>query len=254
MAHATAIRRLAPAAAARVDRLLARSDAYRMLAAALRDPDGPEAGTVELDELVAMAAQLGISLSSPEREAMAAIVDRDRRATEHRRLFGHTVAHGCPPYEMEYGPRHVFGQAQELADLAGFYAAFGLRPAASGERVDHLACELEFTAVLTLKEAYAVASRLDEEALVAGQATASFLRDHLARWAPAVAALAARRAPGGGLTALLALAGGLVSAHAGDLGVSPERFGPDDLRPIDDELEQLAPACGPIGIDPEPPG
>jgi hypothetical protein len=38
----------------------------------------------------------------------------------------------CPPYESAYGEApQMAGKSAELADLAGFYAAFGLAPAAS---------------------------------------------------------------------------------------------------------------------------
>jgi TorA maturation chaperone TorD len=176
------------------------------------------------------------------------------RAAEHRRLFGHTVAHGCPPYETEYGRRHVFGQAQELGDVSGFYAAFGLRPAPSGERPDHIACELEFLAVVALKEAYARARTADAQAGVARDGAAAFLRDHLGRWLPAFAALARQRAPGSGYAVLGALAARLVADHATEFGVAPDRLAPGDLRPIDGELDGLTFACGVDEADPAIPG
>ncbi len=237
-----------------IDRLLARADAYRLLGAGFRDPDGPLEAPLEVEDLATSLATLGLSVSARERAVLDAFAPREARAAEHRRLFGHTVAHGCPPYETEYGRRHVFGQAQELGDVGGFYAAFGLRPAQSGERPDHVACELEFLAVVALKEAYARARSDDAHAAVARDAAAAFLRDHLGRWLPAFAALAGQRAPGSGYAVLGAFASRLVAGHAGELGVAPDRLAPGDLRPIDAEPDGFTFACGVDEADPAIPG
>lgn len=242
-----------PTTAGELDRLLARSDAYRLVAAALRDPDGPAAGELELDALLEACTVLGLDVPATERAALASIVDRRVRAAEHRRLFGHTVAHGCPPYETEYGRRHVFAQAQELADIAAFYAAFGLRPTPREERPDHLAVELEFAAVLALKTALAAARAEDDQLTVATEAARRFLADHLARWLPALAGLAARRSGAPGLIALLDVAEALVADHARSLGVAPDRLGPDDLRPIVGEADGFVFPCGTAEADPDPP-
>lgn len=239
--------------AAELDLLLARADAYRLAAAALRDPDGPTAGELELEALLDALGILGLETSVEQRAALARIVDRAARAAEHRRLFGHTVAHGCPPYETEYGRSHVFAQVQELADITAFYAAFGLRPTPRQERPDHLAVELEFVGLLTLKTALALARGETEQARIARDATARFLADHLGRWLPALVGLTARRSAAPGIAALLGLVEGLVAEHARALGVVPDRLGPDDLRPILDEPDGFVFPCGPAEADPTPP-
>jgi TorA maturation chaperone TorD len=233
---------------AAVEAALARSDALRLLAAGLRDPDGPGAPELELDGLASALLELGSGPSAEETAGLERIVEHEARAAGHRRLFGHTIAHGCPPYETEYGQRHVFGQAQDLADIAGYYAAFGLEPAPRGERVDHLTCELEFLSILALKEAAALAGQAGEAAAVCREAEASFLRDHLGRWLPALAGTATRRDPRAGHAVLLALAARLVAARSEQLGIRLDRLGPDDLRAIDDEPDGFAFECG----DPEP--
>jgi len=120
--------------------------------------------------------------------AAAAGEDPAELAVRHRRLFGHTARGKVTPYETEYGDKDMFQQPHELADLAGFLRAFGLEIRADEhERVDHVSCECEFLSFLARKEAYAlevgdVAMR--EETVKAGRL---FLRDHLARFAPAFA-------------------------------------------------------------------
>jgi TorA maturation chaperone TorD len=99
---------------------------------------------------------------------------------EHRQIFGLT---GSLMYETEFGLPHEFRQSQELADIAGFYRAFGLQTGATvRERPDHLATELEFMYMLLLKEAYATSSSLPEKAEICVDAQRKFLQDHLACW------------------------------------------------------------------------
>jgi TorA maturation chaperone TorD len=99
---------------------------------------------------------------------------------QHREIFGLT---GSLIYETELGLPHEFRQSQELADIAGFYRAFGFQTgAAVRERPDHLATELEFMYLLVLKEAYAAMYDLPEQAEICANAQRNFLQDHLARW------------------------------------------------------------------------
>ena len=99
---------------------------------------------------------------------------------DHRLVFGLT---GSLMYETELGLPHEFRQSQELADIAGFYRAFGLQTgAAVRERPDHLATELEFMYLLALKEAYADSNSLPEQAEICVDAQRKFLQDHLACW------------------------------------------------------------------------
>jgi nitrate reductase assembly molybdenum cofactor insertion protein NarJ len=98
----------------------------------------------------------------------------------HRQIFGLT---GSLCYETEYGLPHEFRQSQELADIAGFYMAFGFKTGGpKRERPDHLAVELEFMHLLCLKEAYALSSSLPEQAQLCRDAQRSFLNDHLGAW------------------------------------------------------------------------
>jgi len=110
--------------------------------------------------------------------------------SEYRKAFG---AAGSLAYETEYGLPHEYRQAQELADLNGFYRAFGFvlsgqhpeSPTATNrvhERPDHIAVELEFMHLLAMKEAYAHATGAVEHQALCAEAQAKFLGEHLGVW------------------------------------------------------------------------
>lgn len=103
----------------------------------------------------------------------------------HVGCFGYAISKACPPYEAEYGQSHIFQKTQTLADIAGFYRAFGLQISPNlCERLDHVSVELEFMHFLCLKEGYAVEKRHREGRIAqCREAQAKFLREHLGRWA-----------------------------------------------------------------------
>lgn len=103
--------------------------------------------------------------------------------SEYTRLFSLTVAGGIPPYETEYGHKDVFFKTQRIADIAGFYGAFGLEISdLNRERIDYIGAELELMYWLTLKEEKARAEGKEEEAAICRDAAGKFLQDHLGRW------------------------------------------------------------------------
>lgn len=142
---------------------------------------------------------------------------------EYRRLFGHALSPDCSPYESYYGTGHVFQQSQTLADISGFYKAFGLEPSAAGhERADHVAMELEFMAVLAAKEAHALARELPEQAMVCRDAQRKFLEDHLGRWADSFAGRLKNKSSGFYARLAQDLAG-FIDKECALLGAKPEK-------------------------------
>ncbi|MEX2184097.1 MAG: molecular chaperone TorD family protein [Chloroflexota bacterium] len=237
---------IAPPDTRALDRALARSDAYRVLAETFRDPDDAcPVDRLEVRLLRSAMTALRVSLDEGSWASLRRIARRDERADEHRAIFGHVVAHGCPPYETEYGRRHVFGQSQELGDIRGFYEAFGVRPRRGGERPDHVACELEFMALLELKAAIAIVAGDQDQRDVCRGAAARFVGDHLGRWLPALAGRIAQRAPASGYGGAAAIGAALVADHAREVGALPVILGPDDLVEIADEPDGFRFECGP---------
>ncbi|MEO5359845.1 MAG: molecular chaperone TorD family protein [Nitrospirota bacterium] len=89
------------------------------------------------------------------------------------------------PYETEYLTEKISRKPFELADIAGFYRAFGLsvnQTSDDKEMVDHISVELEFMALLTSKEIYAIETNSKEHEEIVVDAKRKFLKDHLARW------------------------------------------------------------------------
>jgi TorA maturation chaperone TorD len=140
---------------------------------------------------------------------------------DYRRTFG--VA-GSLCYETEYGLPHEYGQSQELADINGFYRAFGFTIGGQvRERPDHVAVELEFMSILALKEAYTANNGPVEHFEVCLDAERTFLGDHLGRWIDLFAQSVALNAGGGPYQALARFCTLFVSADAARLGVRLER-------------------------------
>ena len=178
----------------------------------------------------------------------------DAFASEHIEAFGHSVRGNCPMNEIEYGDIKAdpLFQPHRLADLAGFYHAFGLEMCEdAAERQDHLSIECEFMSVLAAKEAYALQMGMNEEPLaVCRDAQKKFLREHLGRWTPAFTRRLSRIIGKGPLAALADFTGGFIEADCRRWGVTP---GSEDLllRPIDEAEETLCASCG---INSLPPG
>ncbi|MBI2067741.1 MAG: molecular chaperone TorD family protein [Deltaproteobacteria bacterium] len=111
--------------------------------------------------------------------------DLEELRSEQARLFSLTVAGGISPYETEYGDQEVFAKTQSLADIAGFYRAFGFEVAPEAhQRIDFIGAELEWMSWIVLKEEHARKNGRTEEAELCHEAAAKFLHDHLGRWAP----------------------------------------------------------------------
>lgn len=166
--------------------LLVRSNVYRFLSTAFSFPDETtwerlqdDAGDDVLHALEDVGADLEATLKRI-REA-----GRQSLAAEHVATFGLTSGGGLPPYEGPYGATNLFQEADCMADVAGFYRAFGLGSADDcRERSDHITVELEFMHFLVLKQAYAQEQGWADKGQVCVNAQKLFLKDHLGRWAP----------------------------------------------------------------------
>ena len=145
----------------------------------------------QLDEL--LHAGLGASSTLPlnpecdltPRAALAEVqrcaheLDTSRWSDEYVRLFDGATA--CPLNQASYIRRD---KGKILGDVSGFYNAFGWRGGLdTGERPDHLLCQLEFVAMLL-----ALASQAPDDARenVVTEALSKFAREHMHDWMASV--------------------------------------------------------------------
>jgi putative dimethyl sulfoxide reductase chaperone len=147
----------------------------------------PEAGASEsLRQLLDAGAQPPPALRAQLEAIIASPAEADELRSAYIDVFDRGRGENSP-YETEYGRDRPLRKGAELADLAGFYRAFGLDQGAGAEMADHVAVECEFYAVLELK-ARALDARGDAEGVsIVQDAQKKFLADHLGRFVGALA-------------------------------------------------------------------
>lgn len=245
--------------------ILARECLYRLLAAALSDPLNValwrlledlenqrlarEAVEMLRDEARLCPPEPGcgeLPLDHLDLEAFLQALPgrREQACTEYDRVFGLVPSRECPPYEVEY---HASGEAffrtQQLADIAGFYRAFGLEISQTTPmRPDHIVLELEFMALVLMKERQARMEpdddeRRDERLIVCEEAGQSFFRDHLAWWVPSFSLGLRRRAREGFYHAVGQLLAALWPLERDRYGIPPPRL-PLQVQLIEKPEEQ----------------
>lgn len=226
--------------------VIRRAQIYSFLAGAFLYPY--ENWTEDRDLVANIVQGMGWLLTKPD---IPPLTLPDLQAA-HRHTFG--IA-GSLCYETEYGLPHEYRQSQEMADIAGFYRAFGFTLGnEKRERPDHLAVELEFIHILALKEAYALDNGILEHVEICQAAQAEFLQSHLGRWvglfAQSVAHnLQAQNLPGSVYQTLSQFANAFVQTDAERLGVSLDQASLDSVphTPFDPDFSCAGCAIAGLG-------
>lgn len=173
------------------ENLTMRGAAYKLLSVAFVPHDGrrlPELLAETLERTQSLAAGRGnAALASAASRLVERLSQLPRDVTELRSgasvIFGSPAPY--PPYEGEYEMANIFMKTQTMADVAGFYRAFGLELSPGfKDRPDHLSAEFEFMHFLLVKEAHATKRGLADLARETRKAQARFLEDHLGFWGP----------------------------------------------------------------------
>lgn len=163
----------------------------------------------------------------------------DGMELEYNRLFiaSHTIM--TPLYETEYDMDTIFAKTKELADLNGFYGAFGVQVGedSNNERPDHASIELEFMATLLIKEAYARNEGWDDQASTCLESRKKFLKDHIGRWVPTFCTVVKHKTEMEFYKMVAGLTAGLVTKDLKDLNVKPGFIEPFEkiLQKINEE-------------------
>jgi DMSO reductase family type II enzyme chaperone len=182
---------------------MARGTLYRFFSVACAYPTADRFRTLRDEALPAAraAAPVAARRLALRLEALFAYLEDtslEELQSQFHRAIGHLPLPDCPPYEAGYLGDVVFREENVLADIAGFYRAFGLLIASEErERPDHATVELEFMHVLTLKEAIARVHHGPAEVGICRGAQRRFWRDHLGRWLSSFGLLLAARVPAG---------------------------------------------------------
>lgn len=237
--------------------LMARAFLYDALAYLMRHPAfHVECTTIDADgpfwlELADKAGyQNSERLTGALREVIGQwrVTDHKKWVDQHEDCYGF-VAHGAAaPYEMEYGLEHTHRQPHLLADIAGFYRAFGLQPLnATTERVDHISVECEFMYYLLLKQAHALQEGQVENAATCARAAEQFLKEHLGSWAPSFAMRLSKYAPAGLIKASAEFCSIFITMECQERDIVP---GPQDL-PLRAAEEKEDPGCMGCATKPE---
>jgi DMSO reductase family type II enzyme chaperone len=184
-----------------VRRAMARSALYRFFSAGCGYPTDERDRMLREDALPAARAAAFIAARKmiPNLGCLARHLDSsavDEMQAQYHLAIGHLPLPDCPPYEAGYLGGAQFREENILADIGGFYRAFGLRLGRNeAERPDHVTVQLEFMRVLTFREAYARAHHGPAEVRICRHAQRRFWRDHLGRWLASFGVLLATRSP-----------------------------------------------------------
>jgi TorA maturation chaperone TorD len=222
-----------------------------LLASGLLPPS--EDSVQEVAELAAVLGELPEAPASLRSlAAELAACDAAELAAAHGRLFDGDVM--LPPYEGSY-EIDPFRQARQMADVAGFYRAFGADahgPVA--ERPDHAGTELEFLAFLGLRRLEAEAEGDEDAARRCAEIEADFLTTHAGRWLPLFFGRLAEEAPHPVHRALGAVGHDAVLAELTGRGLVVQPV-PADRRPRTAvEEDELTCAAGDDPVAPLVPG
>ncbi len=227
---------------------LARANLYRYLSVAVLPPDAARFALLADDrfrEAVSAAVcwiaedesfhppRVGPAELAPSALDPADLFpEGDDLASSYAAVFGHAISKDCPPYENEYCPsRDITYLSHRMADISGFYRAFGLdRSPADRERPDHLSYLAEFMQIVIARQLYAEEQGLNDECVVVcREVQRRFFDEHLGWWLPAFGLqLEQRAAPAFGFyVAVARFVRGLAAAERAVLDLAPSNDVPD---------------------------
>ena len=211
----------------RIEQWAARASVFKYLSLGFSPP-----GPIPYPELFTRLREACGCLPERHREVLAPLVEMEIQEGpdegEYWRLFGPGGV--VSPYETEYDPLVAARKGHELADLMGFYTAFGFKlrepatssvEAAQRELPDHLAVELEFLSLLLLKLLYARREGMREAEEVTHTAMTAFLRDHLGGWVEPFAERVEKAPVSSAFRALAKLLRAFIGEECRLLGVAP---------------------------------
>ncbi len=168
-----------------VDRLGARADLARLLAACYYEP-GPELGEERVFDAIAAAARhVDEALVDPARRlgAAYAATDAQELLVDYTRLFLGPVQTRARPYGSVWLEADGGVMQDSTVAVAALYREGGFEISDDFRDLpDHVAAELEFLYLLLFKAAQAAAAADGQASSAVSALRARFLREHLGAW------------------------------------------------------------------------
>jgi DMSO reductase family type II enzyme chaperone len=231
-----------------------RSRVYSLLALGFERPGDDFQRAIEADafptDLVESSEVIDDDVADIALTVGTYVDDADILHDEWASLFGVEEGVTVSPYELTYLPGPLMTNVRKLADLSGFYDAFGLEIVPEkNDRRDHVCFLLEFLGQLSLREAY-LRLEDDEGVAIVVDAYRQFLEDHLGRWYWRFADEVSQHDDGFYAT-LGDLLAALVETEIDRFHLDPELV-PDDPRVTEwteDVFGESGRSCGGCGID-----
>jgi len=155
---------------------------------------GRNAGVAAIHEATAESGPLLAGTALERLVELAANASSEALQERHSQVFTLSSSPDCPTFETAYLATDMVQQTQRMADINGFYRAFGVDAVETGFRPDDICVELEFMGFLCRKQVYAAehlgAPRVGQTL----RAERMFFREHLGRWGGALGRRIALRA------------------------------------------------------------
>ncbi|MCC6959902.1 MAG: molecular chaperone TorD family protein [Dehalococcoidia bacterium] len=167
--------------AAQRDAALARAVAYDFLAQALAYPADDR--FEDLQTLAHLVLNNGVWMPLVRLSALVTQYSQEQLQHEYSSALTLNSSPDCPLFETAYFGADPQQQTQRMADVAGFYRAFGVDSTGSDTRPDDLSVELEFLGFLCRKEAYALEHSGPPRVAQVRKAQRFFFEEHAGRWA-----------------------------------------------------------------------
>lgn len=170
-----------------INQHLYRADIYRLLAMCFDKPS--DANLEAIKGLVNELCETGLSSEEGRIEAILVNLNLSLQTSApadlldlYTRLFLTVTA--APPSEGSY---HMAERGPILADISGFYEAFGFRARESAGPPDQMKMQLAFMHYMAMKTVNAATKDNQEHLDVTLEAQRKFLDDHIGRWEKRIA-------------------------------------------------------------------
>ena len=225
--------------------VVTRAVGYSFLARAFAYPN--EAGLAALQEAAAAAGPFLQDSPLADLVEIALASTSDELLAAHTRLFSLSSSPDSPTFETAYFSSDPTQQTNRMADVAGYYRAFGVDAGGTGSRPDDISVELEFMGYLCRKQLYAAEHLGAPRVGQTKRAQRTFLTEHLGAWAPGFGRRVALRAGPSDFYRFLGVAlDDWMSAEASYAGVMlPEATQPSHDWPEPGEFSKESELDGP---------